>query len=129
MRVVIAIALLAIFLSLGGCSRRQYADPRTEVSAPVPHVTKASWTPSSPHPSVNRPKTNIAMPPSSGSSAALVPSKAAVDTGALSSSAEQAPDAKFKAAQDKAEKIGVHQLTQEDIEGLNYDQIKQLRGY
>ena len=36
---------------------------------------------------------------------------------------------KFKADQAKAQKNGVETLTQEDIEGLSIDQIKQLRGY
>lgn len=36
---------------------------------------------------------------------------------------------KFKAAQAKAQKNGVETLTQEDIEGLSIEQIKQLRGY
>jgi hypothetical protein len=38
-------------------------------------------------------------------------------------------ESKFKAAQAKAEKVGVQELTQEDIEGLSAEQIKQLRGY
>jgi hypothetical protein len=38
-------------------------------------------------------------------------------------------DAKFKAAQAKAEKSGVQTLTRQDIEGLSLDQIRQLRGY
>jgi hypothetical protein len=38
-------------------------------------------------------------------------------------------EAKFKAAQAKAQKNGVETLTQEDIEGLSIEQIKQLRGY
>jgi hypothetical protein len=39
-------------------------------------------------------------------------------------------DAKFKAAQAKAKKLGgVHKLTSKDIEGLSTEQIKQLRGY
>jgi hypothetical protein len=38
-------------------------------------------------------------------------------------------EAKFKAAQEKAKLSGVHTLTQEDIDGLTYDQIKELRGY
>jgi hypothetical protein len=38
-------------------------------------------------------------------------------------------EAKFKAAQSKAQKNGVEKLTQEDIEGLSIEQIKQLRGY
>ena len=46
--------------------------------------------------------------------------KAVVGTGA---------EAKFKAAQAKAKLDGVHTLTQEDIDGLSYEQIKQLRGY
>ena len=44
-------------------------------------------------------------------------------------SVETETESKFKAAQAKAEKVGVHKLTQEDIEGLSYDQIRQLRGY
>jgi hypothetical protein len=38
-------------------------------------------------------------------------------------------EAKFKAAQEKAKLSGVHTLTQEDIEGLSSEQIKELRGY
>jgi hypothetical protein len=42
--------------------------------------------------------------------------------------AEQDAESKFKAA--KARKLGgVHRLTQEDITGLTYEQIKRLRGY
>jgi hypothetical protein len=37
--------------------------------------------------------------------------------------------AKFKAAEVKAKREGVHSLTSEDIEGLSDEQIKQLRGY
>jgi len=43
---------------------------------------------------------------------------------------EQGAEAKFKAAQAKAEKLGgAHKLTPEDIEGLSAEQLKQLRGY
>jgi hypothetical protein len=38
-------------------------------------------------------------------------------------------ETKFKAAQEKAKLSGVHTLTQEDIDGLNSEQIKELRGY
>ena len=39
-------------------------------------------------------------------------------------------EVKFKAAQAKAKKRGgVHALTQDDIDGLSIEQIKQLRGY
>jgi hypothetical protein len=41
----------------------------------------------------------------------------------------QKPDAKFKAAQAKAKRDGVHTLTQKDIEGLSVAQLKQIRGY
>jgi hypothetical protein len=39
------------------------------------------------------------------------------------------PQAKFKAAQTKAAKVGVENLTKEDIEGLTSDHITELRGY
>ena len=38
-------------------------------------------------------------------------------------------EGKFKAAEAKAKREGVHSLTSEDIEGLRDEQIKQLRGY
>ena len=43
--------------------------------------------------------------------------------------AELETDAKFRAAEAKAKREGVHSLTSEDIEGLSDEQIKQLRGY
>ena len=51
--------------------------------------------------------------------------KTAAATGAV----KQDADVKFKAAQAKAKRDGVQTLTQKDIEGLSYGQIKQLRGY
>jgi len=39
------------------------------------------------------------------------------------------PAAKFAAAQEKAEREGVHALTSDDIRGLSLDQIRELRGY
>jgi hypothetical protein len=42
---------------------------------------------------------------------------------------EQKSEATFRAAQAKAEKLGVHKLTQQDIDGLSREQLKQLRGY
>ena len=41
----------------------------------------------------------------------------------------QKSDVKFKAAQAKAKRDGVHTLTQKDIEGLSVAQLKQIRGY
>ena len=37
-------------------------------------------------------------------------------------------EAKFKAAQAKAAKVGVENLTEKDIDGLSFEQIKLLRG-
>jgi hypothetical protein len=42
---------------------------------------------------------------------------------------EQELEAKFKAAQAKARKVGVENLTKEDIDGLSSAQLKELRGY
>ena len=42
---------------------------------------------------------------------------------------EQELVAKFKAAQAKATKVGVENLTKEDIDGLSSAQLKELRGY
>lgn len=39
------------------------------------------------------------------------------------------PEAKFKAAQAKAAKVGVENLSKEDIDGLTLAQLKELRGY
>jgi hypothetical protein len=39
------------------------------------------------------------------------------------------PEDKFKAVQAKAEKIGVENLTEDDIAGLSPAQLKVLRGY
>ena len=52
-----------------------------------------------------------------------------VRTEALVGAVEQKSEAKFKAAQAKAQRDGVETLTQKDIEGLSLEQIKQLRGY
>jgi hypothetical protein len=45
------------------------------------------------------------------------------------SAVKQDGDAKFRAAQEKANRVGVENLTQDDIEGLAADEIKELRGY
>jgi hypothetical protein len=49
--------------------------------------------------------------------------------GVRTSAVRQDSQAKFKAAQAKAAKVGVENVTKEDIDGLNYAQLKQLRGY
>jgi hypothetical protein len=47
----------------------------------------------------------------------------------LGSNAAQKAEVKFRAAQAKAKRDGVQNLTQKDIEGLSREQLKQLRGY
>jgi hypothetical protein len=42
---------------------------------------------------------------------------------------EQDPQAKFKAAQAKAAKVGLENLSEEDVDGLNPAQLKELRDY
>lgn len=49
------------------------------------------------------------------------------DTSAIFKSAD--PRSKFKAAKAKAEKVGVENLSDEDVEGLTPAQVKELRGY
>jgi hypothetical protein len=68
--------------------------------------------------------------PSDATARGLRPgSSTTAKTGALNGVAKQEADAKFKAAQAKANLSGVAALTQKDIEGLSREQIKQLRGY
>jgi hypothetical protein len=60
------------------------------------------------------------------------PSRAAAKTKThttATSVAKPDPLAKFKAARAKAAKVGVENLTKEDIEGLTSAQITELRGY
>jgi hypothetical protein len=57
------------------------------------------------------------------------PRSKTVRTEVLAGAVEQKSEAKFKAAQAKAQRDGVETLTQKDIEGLSLEQIKQLRGY
>lgn len=78
-----------------------------ELNAPLPKVTKAVTA----EPQVGPPD---AQP--TPKATAATPSPLTVE-------------ARFKAAQEKANRDGVQTLTREDIEGLNYDQIKELRGY
>jgi hypothetical protein len=124
MRVIIALAVL-VCLSLGGCSRANQAAYAKPLPSPLPHPTKASSVKPGPLPvrklsaptntsSVNSPTLPSNKPPQIPSASVQSPTTA---------------EAKFKAAQEKAKLSGVHTLTQKDIDGLTYDQIKELRGY
>ena len=118
MRVVIAFVVLALCLSLGSCSRPKqtaYAKPRP---SPLPYPTKMSPVKQSPLPVREGPdptKMTAAKPP-------LPPKTPSQNPSAT-------PEAKLSAAQEKAKLNGVHTLTQEDIDGLSPEQIKELRGY
>lgn len=80
--------------------------------------------PPRPHPRLKPPA------PRAGSETRAVPLPVRNPAKAASSaSAAQNSEAKFKAAQAKARREGVENLTQEDIEGLSVAQLKQLRGY
>jgi hypothetical protein len=57
------------------------------------------------------------------------PRWAAVKGKARTSAVKPDPQAKFKAAQAKAAKVGVENLSKEDVDGLNLAQLKELRGY
>ena len=74
-----------------------------------------------------RPKTT---PPVAAYERRPTPARAATaKTKPIAAPVNPDPDARFKAAQAKAKRDGVETLTQKDIEGLSFEQIKQLRGY
>ncbi len=80
--------------------------------------------PPRPHPRLKPPRPRDASQTHAVPLPSRNPAKAAP-----SPNAAQNGEAKFKAAQAKAKRAGVENLTQEDIEGLSYAQLKQLRGY
>jgi hypothetical protein len=156
MRVLFAFILLAISLSLSGCSRphqaayakplpsswetpqsRPIAQKRTKASSAkplqavrqLPKRTRAtSVKPTQVVRKVPEPTQPSSVPP-------LPPRKPEHDHSLTSPSREDSnsveleTEAKFRAAEAKAKREGVHSLTSEDIEGLNDKQLKQLRGY
>ena len=72
-----------------------------------------------------RPKT---PPPAKAYERRPAPTRSATaKTGRVTAPVKQEADARFKAVQAKAKRVGVQMLTQKDIEGLSYEQIKQLR--
>lgn len=75
------------------------------------------------------PPTRAATPPTAHRQGPEPARPKAVKKEAPKVAAVQKSDAKFKAAQAKAKRDGVHTLTQKDIEGLSVAQLKQIRGY
>jgi hypothetical protein len=191
MRVIIALVVLAVLLSLGGCSHPYQATYRMPLPPwPLPHVAsltlpEAAYAKPLPSPRLHPIRASLKppplpprkstqarsqMPPSSSQGASMpttakhyvvldaVGNCAVVDAkpgaglkiigakkgyASLGSANEALKDvkakckdvvgagaeAKFEAAQAKAKTNGVETLTRDDIDGLSYEQIKQLRGY
>jgi hypothetical protein len=153
MCVVVALGVFAVFLALGGCSHHNqgaYVEPRPSA---LWHPIKASAVETYPLPT-RRQERQSRMPPVrdlpkptklSSVKPPPLPVRELPEPTKLSS-AEPPPlpvrkpqkaldvvgqeaEAKFKAAQAKAAKVGVENLTERDIDGLSFEQIKQLRGY
>lgn len=142
-------ATTAVGLALLSCAPRPrvvYAPPPSVVYAPASPVVRAplpppagyvhapSREPYSPPPAARYGESTYAgseARPQAGSQMVWRPSPrwAAVKKKPRTSGAKPDPQAKFKAAQAKAAKVGVENLTKEDIEGLTLEQIKDLRGY
>ena len=75
------------------------------------------------------PRTRAAPPPTAHRQAPAPARLKTARTGISSAAVVPKTDTKFKAAQTKAKRDGVHTLTQKDIEGLSVAQLKQIRGY
>ena len=156
-RVVIAVVVSGACLSLAGCAhsnRVAYAEPLpwplppTKASGMKPpqqavrrsaKVTKVSSV-TMPSPSVRKISNPIKVSslnppplplrkPSQLSRQQPPKPNASVPPHETANKVRHDAEDSFKAAQAKAKLRGVHTLTQEDIEGLSLEQIKQLRGY
>jgi len=123
MRVVLLFAVLIMFVSLGGCARKAevaYVDlPR---ALPQPHIsaTSPALAPAQPlagsKPSVRQRSSRSMF------------SETQWHTNVVPSSVETT-ETLFDRVEAKAETVGVENLTQADIRGLSYAQIRKLRGY
>ena len=153
MCVVVALGVFAVFLTLGGCSHHNQGAHVEPAPSALRHPIKASAVETYPLPT-RRQERESRMPavrdlpkPTKLSSVKLrpLPVREFPEPTKLSS-AEPPPlpirkpqkaldvvgqeaEAKFRAAQAKAAKVGVENLTERDIDGLSFEQIKQLRGY
>jgi hypothetical protein len=140
MRIILAVAVLGVSLLLGGCSHSNqaaYAKPRP---SPLPQMSKASWV-KPPQPpvrklleptkasSVKPPPLPVRKLPEPTKVSSLKPPPLPVRKPQQGPGVVGEEAAKFKAAQERAAKVGVENLTKKDIDGLSYEQIKELRGY
>ena len=141
-------ATTAIGLALLSCAPRPpvvYAPPSPVVYAPSSPVVRAPLPPTADYthqpsrpthsrpPSVSYGASTYAEPEARLQAGSRMvwrtsPRWAAVKKKNRTSAAKPDPLAKFKAAH-KAAKVGVENLTNEDIEGLTSAQITELRGY
>jgi hypothetical protein len=150
MRIVIVLAVMAIFFALGGCARKTqvaYVEPLPMPAQSYPSETDSTAvrarelgsarSESQPSAKPNAPSRPPLIPDrrlsNSGSESPLrespsLPPDIPWNTRVLSNNIET-ETVKFKRIQAKAERVGVEHLTRADIEGLSYDQIRQLRGY
>ena len=124
----------AVGLALLSCAPRPrvvYAPPPPVVYAPVraplPHPADYRHQPFPP--TYSRPEPEARPQASSQMVSRTSPSWSAVKKKTRTTAAKPDPLAKFKTAQAKAAKVGVENLTKEDIEGLTSAQITELRGY
>jgi hypothetical protein len=121
MRVVVL--LLTVFILLGGCAREAevaYVDlpsrlPQSHASARRPALASAQTLADS-EPSMQQ-RDSRSMSSEHQWNTRILPASVQ-NTGTL-----------FDSVEAKAETVGVENLTQADIKGLSYDQIRKLRGY
>lgn len=141
-------ATTAVGLALLSCAPRPrvvYAPPPPVVYVPSSQGVRAPLPPPAryvhaPSPAPYSPPTaaryrkftyvgSEAPPQASSEMSRSSPRWTAVKKKTRTSTAKSDPLARFKAAQAKAAKVGVENLTKEDIEGLSSAQITELRGY
>jgi hypothetical protein len=105
-----------------------YEPPATVVRAPL--APPAGYAePSQPLPPNGKSPYVNSEPPTGAHMVWHTSPRWAAVTGKDGTLVTQDPQAKFKAAQAKAAKVGVENLSKEDLDGLNPAQLKELRGY
>lgn len=138
MRVIIVFALLELCLTLGACARRSQASYLELPPAPAqsygsersPAIVKASAR------ARGKPNPQRLPPPVPEKKRTEWSSSAQADNPSTLSNQEwdstsvvPGIEVKFATARAKAERVGVENLTEADIDGLRHEQIRQLRGY
>ncbi len=141
-------AKLAIGAALLACSRSQppaeYASSAMEPSSPLMQAPlqapldptrpppSAAYDPLTPHPqadSAYAPPPGVAQENGQRLIWRASPRWAAIKKGSDNPARKPNRNAGFEAAKAKAAEVGIENLTDEDIDGLSPDQLKELRGY